>query len=60
MSFNEFISEEVIDRQYNRHPYQVYWNITRDNRFTYQAYMVYVWDKRFSIQMKELPVERHE
>ncbi len=50
MAFNRFISEEDLDPQYNRHPYQVDWNITRDNRFTCsQAYMVYIWDQRFSI-----------
>ncbi len=54
MAFNRFISQEDLDPQYNRHPYRVDWNITRDNRFTCsQAYMVYIWDQRISIQMKE-------
>jgi hypothetical protein len=41
MAFNRSISEADIDPEYNRHSYQVDWNIKRDNRFTCsQAYMV--------------------
>ncbi len=41
MSFNEFISDEDIDQQYNCHPYQVNWNISI-SRLTWKPLRTYL------------------